>query len=170
MYRRAAYVLGLALLLATVVAVPARGAVCEELQYADVAGPKGQVVANMDGMQVVDSSEEPGKGDPDGTGTVLLTLQSVVKKEAEVAYQVGTNNIALPLLGAHIHKAPAEERGLSVKQLFGDADQPDQNGTVTMSKCLAHDIFHRPAGYYVDVHNYEYPDHGAVRGQLSEAD
>jgi CHRD domain len=168
MRRRVFHVLGLALLLVTAIAVPAKGATCSEY-YLSLSDIKGQVAANMDGRQVVSSSGTLGVGDPDGTGTVVLTLQSVVNQNAEVAYQIGTNNIAIPLEGAHIHHAVAGQTGLNVVTLFGFTDQPDRSGVVMMSKCLAHDIFHNPTDFYVDVHNQVYPDQGAIRGQLSNA-
>jgi hypothetical protein len=125
------------------------------------------VGANMDGQQVVTSSGTSGAGDPDGTGTLVLTFQSQDTKTANVSYTLDTTNVAVPLEGAHIHKAPPGNTGLSVVTLFGFTDQPDRSGTVTMSKCLAHDIFNQPGDFYVDVHNDQYPDQGAIRGQLN---
>jgi CHRD domain-containing protein len=170
MYHRVFNVLGIALLLTTTIAVPAEGATCPELDLSfPNSGGKVQVAANMNGQQVVSSSGAQGVGDPDGTGTVLLTLQSVTSKTADVAYQIDTTNIAVPLEGAHIHKAPPGETWVAAITLFGFSDQADRSGVVTMSKCLAHEIFHGPGDFYVDVHNQEYPDQGAVRGQLAPA-
>jgi hypothetical protein len=178
MYRRMFHGLGLvssaailsAVLSATVIAVPAESAECPELELlAPDSGVRRQVAANMNGQQVVSSSGELGVGDPDGTGTVLLTLQDVSTKIAEVAFQLDTTNIAVPLEGAHIHKAPTGKTWVAAVTLFGFSGDADLSGVVTMSKCLAHDIFHRPGDFYVDVHNQEYPDQGALRGQLGSA-
>jgi hypothetical protein len=169
MRRPAFYVLGLGLLLSTVLAAgPARASTCDEyfLGRGDLQPP--QVAANMTGAQVV-SSGQLGAGDPDGTGTVVLTFQDVVNKMVSVSYQVDTTNVAIPLEGAHIHRAAPGQIGVSAAPLFGFTDQADRSGVIPMSKCMAHDLFHRPADFYVDVHNFEYPDAGAVRGQLSKA-
>jgi hypothetical protein len=175
MCRRAFRILGLALLLVTAIAVPAEGAVtsavtCPEFSVPDGEGAIRQVAANMDGQQVVSSTGTQGVGDPDGTGTVVLTLQSVYNQQADVAYQIDTTNVAVPLEGAHIHKGAAGQYSMNASVLlFGYTDQPYRSGVITISKCLAHDIFHRPADFYMDVHNQEYPDQGAIRGQLSDA-
>jgi hypothetical protein len=169
MYRRVFHSLGLALLLVTTIAVPAESATCPELILSPDSGVKNQVATNMDGQQVVSSSGVKGVGDPDGTGTVLLTLQTVSDKSAQVAFQIATTNVALPLEGAHIHKAPEGQTWVAAVTLFGFTDQSDRSGVVTMSKCLAHGIFHDPGSFYVDVHNQEYPDQGAIRGQLWRA-
>jgi CHRD domain-containing protein len=171
MYRRVFNILGVATLVVTSIAVPAEGATCAELELSSPldASVKNQVVANMDGQQVVSSNGAQGVGDPDGAGTVVLTLQTVSKQSADIAFQIQTNNIALPLEGAHIHKAPPGMTWVAAVTLFGFSDQSDRSGVVTVSKCLAHEIFHGPADFYVDVHNQEYPDQGAVRGQLSSA-
>lgn len=166
--RRALAVAAVALLSTVGLATPAGAeAVCDELSFPD--GAKGSVAASLSGSKVVSSSGEVGVGDPDGSGTLLLTLQSYDKKMATIAYQFGSANVALPLEGAHIHKAPPGEIWLSGKTLFGYTDQPDRSGVIFTSKCFAHDIFQRPGDFYVDVHNYEYPDQGAIRGQLGRA-
>ena len=169
MIRRACYVLGFTLLLVTTFAIPARAAVCPELDPSFTDKVRDQVAATMDGHQVISSSGQPNSGDLNGTGTVLLTFQSQDTKIATVAYQVSTTDVAIPFEGAHIHKALAGDNGLSVKDLFGFTNAPDRSGTVTMSKCLAHDIFNHPADYYIDIHNGEFPDQGAIRGQLTSA-
>jgi hypothetical protein len=171
MCHRAFRILGVALLLVTAIAVPAEGAAtCPEFSFTDGNGAIRQVSAYMNGQQVVSSTGAQGVGDPDGTGTLVLTLQSVYNQEASVAYQIDTTNVAVPLEGAHIHKGPAGQTSLNASVLlFGYTDQPDRSGVVTISKCLAHDIFHRPTDFYVDVHNQEYPDQGAIRGQLTNA-
>lgn len=171
MYRRILFTFGLAVLLATAVAVPAESvAVCPELDFTNGAGGvRNQVSAGLNGQQVVSSSGVLGTGDPDGTGTVLLTLQTVGSKFADVAFQIDTTNIAVPLEGAHIHKAPPGRTWVAAVTLFGYSTDADLSGVVTISKCLAHEIFHGPQDFYVDVHNQEYPDQGALRGQLGSA-
>lgn len=163
--RRTLSVAALAVLPALGFAAPAAAeVVCPEFDFPDGAGNRPSVAANLDGSQVV-----PAPGDPDGTGTVIFTLQGWDQKIANVAFQFSSNGVALPLEGAHLHKAPPGETWVSGIQVFGWSDQADRSGVITMSKCTAHDMFRRPADFYVDVHNWEYPDQGAIRGQLGDA-
>lgn len=164
--RRALSMAGLALLPVLTLAPPASAAVtCPEFVPPADGEPKRQVAANLTGSQVV-----PPPGDPDGSGTVLIGLETVSKDTAKLTFQLSVNGISLPLTGAHVHKGAVGATGVAGLTLFTYSDQSDVSGTgVTMSKCSAHDIFQRPQDYYVDVHNYDYPDQGALRGQLQEA-
>jgi hypothetical protein len=162
MLRRMACLIAMVLATVPVQSVPAHAASCPELNLRLKTPDKGTVSANLSGAQVV-----PAPGDPDGTGTVTLTI-TIDNQEASIEYQLDTTNVATPLEGAHIHFAQPGDTGRSVVNLFGFTDQPDRSGVVTgVSKCLGHQILHQPQDYYVDVHNVEYPDQGAVRGQLS---
>jgi len=66
---------------------------------------------------------------------------------------------------AHIHKGAAGVNGPIVVTL----NTPDKNGTSTacadIDPALAKDILANPQGYYVNVHNADFPN-GAARGQL----
>src|SRR3954454_14309284 len=98
MSRQAFRMLGIALLLVPALAVPAlaapaEGATCFEFGGKDRPPGGEQVSADMTGQQVVSSNGTQGVGDPDGTGTVVLTLQSVYNQQADVAYQIDTTNV-----------------------------------------------------------------------------
>lgn len=150
--------LAISLVLTAVSVAPAHAGTCPEFEL--LADSNNTVSANLSGSAVV------GGGDPDGSGTVVLTID-ISNKNATISYQLDTTNVATPLEGAHIHVGPVGQTGRSVVTLFTFSDQPDRSGVVSgVSKCLAHDILHRPNDYYVDVHNQEFPDQGAVRGQL----
>jgi hypothetical protein len=130
--------------------------------------PKKVVSANLDGGQVV-SSGTTGKGDPDGTGTVLLSLLDLDKAETEASFQLSVNNISLPITGAHIHWGRAGNTGVIYETLVTYSDQSDVSGLFYLSKCDAHSVFLHAEDFYVDVHNYDHPDEGAIRGQLRDA-
>ena len=103
------------------------------------------------------------RGDSDGTGTALLTVNA---GRREVCWQLAVQNITLPATAAHIHKALAGDLGAIVVHLSA----PDLSGTATgcrsgLDRELLEDILEHPDDYYVNVHNATFPP-GAVRGQL----
>lgn len=107
--------------------------------------------------QLTGAAEVPGPGDPDGTGFAVVTITGTT-----VRYTVWTQGIA-PATAAHIHIGGPSVAGavvvpLDVNTLFA--------GTTTITADLASQIVANPSGFYVNVHNPEFPG-GAVRGQLA---
>jgi len=109
-------------------------------------------------------ANETQPADPDGTGTAAITIDMA---NAQVCYIVTVQNIALPATAAHIHRGAVGVKGAPVVTF--DV-LPDASGTATScvktDAALLQEIASNPAGFYVNVHNAEFPD-GAVRGQLS---
>ena len=107
----------------------------------------------------------PGTCGGPGTGTATITID---RNARTLCYAITTQNVALPLLAAHIHAAPAGEAGDVVIPLF---TEPVNTATVAacltgLNKNLLKDIIRNPENYYVNVHNTPFPN-GAVRGQLA---
>src|SRR5215207_3608381 len=99
------------------------------------------------------------------TATFTITID---RNARTLCYTITTSNVALPLLAAHIHAAPAGEAGPVVVPLF---TQPVNATTVAaclsdLDKNLLKAIIRNPQDYYVNVHNAPFPN-GAVRGQLA---
>lgn len=110
-------------------------------------------------------AEEVPPADPDGSGTASLTLN---QGHGEVCWEITVADITLPATGAHIHEAPFGVNGGIVVFL----SPPDETGfasgcTSGVDADLIKAIRQNPAGYYVNVHNADYPG-GAVRGQLGD--
>ena len=105
-------------------------------------------------------AEVPGPGDTDGIGFAVVTIDGTT-----VRYTVLVQNIGAPT-AAHIHIGAAGVAGGVVVPL--DVNTLT-NGTTTITQELANQINANPAGYYVNVHNAEFPG-GAIRGQLSRAE
>jgi hypothetical protein len=114
------------------------------------------------------ASEVPAPGDPDGSGTMSLTLN---QGQGEICWDLDVEGIADPTR-AHIHSGPAGSNG-GVVVFFFDLVIPDPipvafDGCVDgVDKDLIKDIRQNPENYYINVHNDEYPA-GAIRGQLSK--
>ena len=108
-------------------------------------------VVPMDGQQ-----EVPGPGDPDGTGTAVLSIDP---EALTIGWNITVNDIDLPITGAHIHQAPFGEAG----PIVVDFDS-QLSGTGLADPDLAA-VLASPSSYYVNVHNAPYPA-GAIRGQL----
>jgi hypothetical protein len=108
------------------------------------------------------AAEVPGPGDPDGAGTFKAELNP---GQNQICYELAVSNIATPT-AAHIHVGASDKAGPPVVNLKSPTE-----GTV--KDCLEVDretvklMIQKPADYYVNVHNAEFPD-GAVRGQLSK--
>ncbi len=113
------------------------------------------LTATLDG-----ASEVPGPGDADGFGTATVRVNP---GQGRVCYTLNVSNIE-PAAAAHIHDAEAGVTGPVVVTLQAPTSGSSQ-GCATISRELAKEIIKDPAGYYVNVHNRDFPM-GAVRGQL----
>jgi hypothetical protein len=107
----------------------------------------------MDGGQ-----EVPGPGDPDGFGTATLMIDDV---NLTIDWLFAVSDITLPLSGAHIHVGA-----------FGASGSPVVNFNAQLSGSGLSDpdlaaVLANPPGYYVNLHNADYPG-GAIRGQIPE--
>jgi hypothetical protein len=112
--------------------------------------------ANLSGANEVPTA------DPDGSGTVDLTLNS---GQREICVDVETQGIAAPIL-QHIHRGPAGVNGPIVVDftplLAGGGD-----GCVSAPRALIKEIRQNPDQFYFNVHTGEFPS-GAIRGQLEK--
>lgn len=106
------------------------------------------------------SNEVPGMGDPDGSGSFEMTLNL---GQGTLTYELNVSGIE-PATMAHIHIGGAGVAGGVVLTLDPPTDG-SSSGTLAISKELARQILKNPEGYYVNVHNTDYPG-GALRGQL----
>jgi hypothetical protein len=107
----------------------------------------------MDGAQ-----EVPGPGDPDGSGLAVLIFDDVANT---VTWDIDVSNITLPIIADHIHQAPVGVAGPVVISFSGLLE----GGPLVVDSALLLAILANPAGYYVNVHNVDFPA-GAIRGQL----
>ena len=106
------------------------------------------------------AAEAPGPGDPDGAGTAEVTVDVA---EPRLCYELSVSGIA-EAAAAHIHRGAAGIDGPPVVTLESPGDG-ESGGCVSVTRELAAEIVARPANFYVNVHNAEFPA-GAVRGQL----
>lgn len=109
------------------------------------------------------AAEVPAPGDPDGTGSAAITVDSA---NGQVCYTLSVQNVTLPAQAAHIHRGAAGEPG-DVVVPFDLA--PDANGSATgcvaVEAALLTEIAQNPTGFYVNIHTSDFPD-GALRGQV----
>lgn len=113
--------------------------------------------AQMSGPQ-----EIPGPGDPDAVGTAFIVVRPDVN---EICWTVNVGGINLPASAAHIHKGAIGESGSVVVPLAPPDAGGASNGCTTAPAEVVAGILSNPSGYYVNVHNADFPD-GAVRGNL----
>ncbi len=100
---------------------------------------------------------------PGGNGTANVTLNPGA---GPVCYSMTLNLLGDPT-AAHIHRGEAGTNGPIVVPFF--TSTPASVGTledcVQADATVISDILANPAGFYVNVHNADFPA-GAVRGQL----
>lgn len=108
------------------------------------------------------AAEVPGPGDPDGAGTFKAELNP---GQNQVCYELTVSNIATAT-AAHIHVGAPDKAGPVVVTLQTPVDGTAKD-CVEVDREKVKQIIQKPADYYVNVHNAEFPD-GAVRGQLSK--
>lgn len=109
------------------------------------------------------ANEAPGPGDPDGMGYARFLFSS---NTGEMCYALAVQNITLPAVGAHIHRAPAGSPGPIVIPLTPPDASGMSSGCVTVDMALMAEILANPSAFYVNVHTTDYRP-GAIRGQLS---
>lgn len=105
---------------------------------------------------------ETKKGDPNGSGTAAVTVDS---DKDQICYTLHVKGIA-KATAAHIHKGAAGADGSPVVMLTAPASG-SSHGCVAVKSDVAKDIVAHPADYYVNVHDAAYPG-GAIRGQLGK--
>ncbi|MBL9135508.1 MAG: CHRD domain-containing protein [Verrucomicrobiales bacterium] len=104
------------------------------------------------------AQEAPGPGDPDGSGTAVLIIDSTA---LSIDWEITVDGILLPPTGAHIHNAPFGVAG-PVRVDFS----AQLSGSGLVDADLA-GVLANPANWYVNVHTTEFRA-GAIRGQLTE--
>lgn len=112
----------------------------------------------LDGHQEVDAMGNPDKGDLDGEGVARLIIDS---DTLSITWDITAENIDFPLIGAHIHEAPAGTNG-PVKIDFN----AQLSGSGLVDPDLAN-VIANPAGFYVNLHNSAFQG-GAIRGQIGQ--
>jgi hypothetical protein len=119
-----------------------------------------KLYAKMSGSQ-----ETPRKGDPDATGTAVLTLKST-----QVCYVITAKKAGSTFAAGHVHTG---KKGVAGPVFIPLWTKPKKltGGKLTgcSPKVKAGDIAKlkaKPENYYVNIHNAAYPD-GASRGQLT---
>ena len=110
------------------------------------------------------AAEVPGPGDPDGSGSVTLTLNPGA---GEVCFEIVVSNITLPAMGAHIHEGPVGVAGPVDVALTPPDASGMSSGCVSVDREEIMEIIQHPEEYYVNVHTTDFPA-GALRGQLSK--
>ncbi len=111
------------------------------------------------------ANEAPAPNDPRGTGFAVVSLDPAT---GTVTFTLLGVNIATPT-ASHIHRGPAGVAAPVVIPFNIPFVNGVSSGTVTgVSTSLINDLIANPAGFYVNIHNADFPG-GAIRGQLTAA-
>jgi hypothetical protein len=107
------------------------------------------------------TNEAPGPGDADGFGLAGFRFEGT-----SLTYNMMVKNIAAPT-ASHIHRGAVGVAGPVVITLASAFPNNTASGTANASVALIEEIRHNLSGFYVNVHNADFPN-GAVRAQLSD--
>lgn len=135
--------LAVAVMSAAALAVPATATAGGRPHHADLTG-----------------AAEVAPADPDGAGTADIWVNV---GQSEICFHLSVSNLD-PVIGAHIHSAPAGLNGPIVVPLAAPVTG-ESSGCVDVAPDLAKAISKSPSVFYVNVHTTIYPA-GAIRGQL----
>lgn len=115
----------------------------------------------LTGAKEVDSTGATGAGDRNGRGSFSATLDG-----RTLCFGIQVKNIQDPA-AAHIHRGGRLVAGPVVQALEHPTagDPGASSACVRLSRSLARQLRESPRGFYVNVHNPDFPN-GAVRGQL----
>jgi hypothetical protein len=106
-----------------------------------------------------------GAGSPDTDGAGHATFNIDTAKN-EVCYDLMVEKIQ-PATMAHIHRGAAGASGPVAVPLTKPGDDGKAKGCATIGADVVKEILANPGGFYVNVHNAEFPA-GAIRGQLAK--
>ena len=109
---------------------------------------------------ILNGTSEVPAADADGIGFAVVTISGTT-----LHYTVFHQNIGAPT-AAHIHTGAV---GVVGPILVGFDANTLTNGSNTITQEIANAINANPSGFYVNVHNAEFPG-GAIRGQLVRAE
>lgn len=108
------------------------------------------------------ANEEPDPGDPDGSGFAIVRIDA---EHNTIRYSLLARNIAPPT-AAHIHRGAPDVAGPVVVNFNPTFVNGAASGSVVAGEAIIAEILGNPSGFYVNVHNAEFPA-GAIRGQLA---
>ncbi len=112
---------------------------------------------------MIGANEVPGPGDPNASGSTVVTLNSTT---GQVCYVLKVSGLSAPITAGHIHVGGPGVAGPVVIPFPLIGGPNTFAGCTTADKALIQSIIDNPGGYYTNVHNAPFPA-GAMRGQLS---
>jgi CHRD domain len=106
------------------------------------------------------TNESPGPGDADGFGLAGFRIEGTT-----IAYSIMVQHLTTPT-ASHIHRGAAGVPGPVVITLASSFPNNFASGVASANASLIDEIRRNPTGFYVNVHNADFPN-GAIRAQLS---
>ncbi len=129
-----------------------------------LTGTSTDSVGKVFTVRMAGTNEPNNTGDADGTGSAAIRI---LRNDGRVCFRLSAQNIVLPSVGAHIHRAAAGSNGPIVVQLVAPSGGGTSIGcTAGVATTLIDEILANPANFYVNVHTTDHPG-GAIRAQLA---
>lgn len=112
--------------------------------------------------ELVGNTVVPGPGDPDGSGALMLSVNT---GQREFCYVLHTENIDT-VTAVHLHEGVAGVSGENVFTLLLPWGGYSTDCVDGLNRTFVRQVRHQPDAFYIVVHTEAYPD-GAIRGQLA---
>lgn len=130
---------------------------------AALAFPAGALAETVKLAATLDGASETKGGDTDGSGSFSAEIDA---QSGDLCYVLTVKDIATAT-AAHIHEGAAGVDGAPVVPIEVTGNGGDLCVAVEPDALKA--IVAAPEGYYVNVHNNDFPA-GAIRGQLTKSE
>jgi hypothetical protein len=112
------------------------------------------------------ASEQPGPGDPDGTGTAAIFVDLTSNT---LCLNLDYQGVDGAESGLHIHLGPPTSPGPVVVPFAVPSGGHTEQCLVIANTALLQNIVNNPQQYYINLHSAPQYPAGAIRGQLSRA-
>jgi hypothetical protein len=147
---------------ATAVALALAGGAVPAISHTHPAHPAQAMSGAVKLSATLSGASEVPVGAPNASGKFSATVNAA---HTQLCYDLLVNGLSAPTV-AHIHVGAAGQNGAPVVMLATPAGGKAK-ACIVIAASLGQKLAQMPQGYYVNVHNAQFPG-GGLRGQLAK--